>query len=114
MRFVNVGTHFLLGLWTFFGCNDPRYRAGGLTMFLSFLVYQVVGAWRKGDQGWPEIKESMIGGFSALAANRTQHMIEQSNLEPDLKKVARVAAPIAIVALGAGVCYLIARKDKHG
>ena len=111
-RFLNVSTHFTLGLWTFFACNDPRYRTGGLTMFLSFIVYQVVGAWRKGDQGWPEIKESMIGGCSALVANRTQHMIEQLDLDREVKDVAKIVAPIAIVAVGAGVCWLIARREK--
>ena len=58
---LNVASHILIGVWAGQAINDPRYRHGVWAGLILFIAYQVVGAWRKGDQGWPELREAGWG-----------------------------------------------------
>ena len=66
----NVGSHVFIGAWVGHGINNPRYRHGCYLAAVSFLIYQTLGAWRKGDKGYPEVREFGIGVGIALAVVR--------------------------------------------
>ena len=59
-----------IGFWSGWTINDPEFRHGGWAFLASFLCYQGLEAWRKGDQGWPETREFMVGMGTALAVRR--------------------------------------------
>ena len=66
----NVGSHIAIGYWVGRGINNPEYRHGAYLAAASFMIYQTLGAWRKGDNGYPEVKEFGIGVGVALAEIR--------------------------------------------
>ena len=66
----NISAHVGAGMWTGKVINDPEYRHGGWAILITFLVYQVWNSHRKGDKGYPEIKQFGIGMAILLAALR--------------------------------------------
>lgn len=66
----NAAVHLGIGFWVGWTINDPAYRYGGWAFLVSFLFYQGIEALRKGDQGWPETREFMIGMGAALIVRR--------------------------------------------
>ena len=70
IRLFNKLVHIGVGFWTGWNLNDPEFRHGGWAFVVSFLFYQGLEAVRKGDEGWPETREFMIGMGTALAARR--------------------------------------------
>ena len=69
-KIFNIGSHVGVGVWSGNGLNDPRYRWGTLVLSAGFLAYQTLGAWRKGDEGYVEVKEYLIGLGGILAYKR--------------------------------------------
>lgn len=105
-NFLNITTHFLLGVWIGRTVNHQQYRFGAIVTTISFLFYQLLGVMSKGDRGYPEVKEFMLGTSAALASNRVEALIESKPL--------KAAAAVGVIAIGAGVCYLIVRsRDDH-
>ena len=72
---INVASHVGLGAWTGVAINDPKYRHGLWACLVSYLVYQVHESHVKGDKGYPEIRQYMIGMAALLAIRRAWQAI---------------------------------------
>ena len=73
---INIFTHFALGVWVGLTLNNPTYRTSALALFIAFEVYQIQESLRKGDGGWIEMKQFMIGMAVALAYKRAEKWIK--------------------------------------
>lgn len=62
---INKGTHFGIGVWVGLRINDPDTRASAGMIGLGFGTYQVLEAFRKGDQGYPELAQFIAGIVTA-------------------------------------------------
>ena len=70
IRLLNKGVHAGIGFWSGWAINDERYNHGAWAFLVSFLFYQGLESLRKGDKGWPETREFMIGMGAALMTRR--------------------------------------------
>lgn len=69
-NFFNRAVHFGVGVWVGAAINDDDYRHGGYATGTAFLAYEIVQAWRKGDDAYGEIREFAVGLAVALATRR--------------------------------------------
>ena len=76
IKIANKISHYAQGVWVGSKINDPEYRVGLVVLTGMFVAYQVMGAWRKKDLGFPEIKEFMIGMGTPLAIQRYRDWME--------------------------------------
>ena len=74
---VNIAAHFALGFWVGLIINDPKYRWGACALITTFEIYQIQESLRKGDGGWIEMKQFMIGLSLALMYKRAEKKIKE-------------------------------------
>ena len=103
-EWVNITVHYTTGVWVGRTINNPKFRFGALITTLSFLFYQLLGVLSKGDKGYPETKEFMMGNAAALASHRVENLIDDKNT------VLKVGAAVAVIAVGAGICYWMTKS----
>ena len=77
MSLFNRLSHVAIGAWVGNGINDRRFRHGCYVVAGAFVTYQVLGAWRKGDCGFNEVKEFGIGLAIPLAIRRLERSVER-------------------------------------
>ena len=75
-QLFDKAAHVGIGVWVGSGINNPEYRHGLYMVAGAFLAYQVLGAWRKGDCGFHEVKEFGIGLALPLALRRLERSLE--------------------------------------
>ena len=76
-QMFNVGSHVAAGAWTGSAINNPKYRVGVGVLAAGFLAYQIMGAWRKGDSGYPEVKEFLIGMAIPMVYTRVNSWLKE-------------------------------------
>ncbi len=71
---AHVGIGSTCGYFIF----DPRYRHWAYLAAATFLSYESLQAWRKGDEGYVELKEFGIGlGLGAAAKLLVEELLER-------------------------------------
>ena len=78
---INIFVHFMLGVWAGFTLNDRKYQNTAFAFIGTFLFYQALEAWRKGDGGYQETKQFMIGMSVALIIKRFYNWLDVPNRE---------------------------------
>ena len=73
----NTSAHVGLGFWTGWTINEEEFRTGGLVIAGTFVTYQAMQIVTKGDKGYNEIREFMIGMGIALGARRLRHWLNR-------------------------------------
>ena len=63
----DIAAHIGIGQWIALCINNPKYRWGGILLGVFWLAYEIMEAWRKGDEAYNEIREAIIGICSVLA-----------------------------------------------
>ena len=63
----DITSHIAIGGWIAFCVNNSKYRWGGIILAIFWLAYEVMEAWRKGDEAYNEIREAIIGICGILA-----------------------------------------------
>ena len=107
-KFLNIATHYLLGVWVGRTVNNPKYRYGGLATAGSFLFYQLLGVLSKGDEGYLEVMEFMLGNSAALASNRVESVIDDAEVRNG--DAIKVASSLAVITAGAVICYFVVKS----
>lgn len=74
---LNNITHVGLGAWVGLASNEPEYRTGALILAGGFLAYQTLESWKKGDGGWIETKEFLVGLAGGLLYKRWKALSEE-------------------------------------
>ena len=69
-EWLNKAAHIAIGAWVASGINNKSYSNSCWLAALTFLIYQTVQAWRKGDKAYDEIREFGIGVGTCLVAHR--------------------------------------------
>ena len=76
INIFNVASHIGTGAWVASGINNSKYRNGATVLAAGLLAYQALGAWRKKDLAYPEVREILLGMGAILAYQRGKDWIE--------------------------------------